>query len=243
MTDTNLSLSLDYSAATGGPQFSTYVVNTVSGKEQRNIDRWDPLRLWRVKFSELKKPELDTLTAFFEARQGRLDTFLWRRPFSISDVRVRFNQDELRAQIDSGADTSSCEIELLEVHLAYGDTPPASFAADSGVQIPSTYGATLTGGPSFSTTVVAAATGIEQRKANRPKIRRWTINYGGLDLSSLGTLEAFFAARKGRAQTFLFAPPGAGSTVKVRFDNDDFAATYLMGQTAVIGQLDLIEVL
>lgn len=243
MTDTNLSIPLDYSAATGGPQFSTYIVNTVAGKEQRNIDRWDPLRLWRVKYGPLKKSELDTLTAFFEARQGRLDTFLWRRPFSIADVRVRFNQDVLRAQIDSGADGSLCEIELLEVHLAYGDTPPASFAADSGIEISNVYGAVLTGGPSFSTTVVAAASGIEQRKANRPNVRRWTINYGGLDLSGVGVLETFFASRKGRAQTFLFRPPGSGSTIKARFDNDDFAATYLMGQTAAIGQLDVVEVL
>lgn len=245
MSDSNAILDLDYSRATGGPVFSTTVVNTASGREQRNINRWDPLRVWKVGYDPLKKSDLDTLAAFFEARQGRFQTFLWKRPFGAlgTEVRVRFHQDGLRAEIDSGSELSSVELELLEVHPGYADTPPSAFVPDSGVEISNGYAATLSGGPTFSTTIITNATGIERRTVNRPRVRRWEIDYGGLDLAALASLEAFFVARKGKAQTFLFRPPGSATTVKARFDQDEFAGEYLQGQIGVTGSLSIVEVI
>jgi len=65
------------------------------------------------------------------------------------------------------------------------------------------YGAT--GGPGFSTQVVAAASGFEQRNANWQQARaRYTIGTGLTSEADLHALIAFFRARLGRAHGFRF---------------------------------------
>lgn len=241
--DSNALLPYDYSWAQGGPIFKTSIVSTAAGKEQRNADRWDTMRVWRLRWEDLKKSDLDALLNFFKDRKGRFQSFLFRRPYDLTDIRARFNQDSVQAEIDSGADQSRVEFELIEIHPGYADVPPTTFPADSGVEISNSYGAVLLGGSSHSTTVYAFAPGIEKRTTNRPTIRKWQIEYGGLTLGQLNTLEQFFVARKGQAQTFLFKPPGETTMVKVRFGQDEFNAEYYLGQTGAVGSLQLVEVL
>ena len=64
--------------ATGGPAYSTSVVATASGYEQRNMN-WSAARgAWDVS-SGLKKPsQLDLLIAFFRARKGKAYGFRFK---------------------------------------------------------------------------------------------------------------------------------------------------------------------
>lgn len=241
--DSTAVLPADYSWARGGPTFRTAITSVAIGKEKRNIERWDAMNVWRLRWDEMKKSEWQALLSFFQSRLGRYQSFLFYRPYSLTQVRGRFNQDRLEAQIDSGTDLTSCEVEVIEVHPGYADTPPTTFAANSGIEISNSYRATLKGGSTHSTTVYAFASGIEKRTSNHPTIRQWQIDYGGLTVGELNTLQAFFVARKGQAQTFLFKPPGEASTVKVRFAQDEFTGEYFAGETAVTGTLDLIQVL
>ena len=65
------------------------------------------------------------------------------------------------------------------------------------------YGAT--GGPEFATSVVATASGFEQRNINWSAARgRWDVASGLKKQTQLDTLIAFFRARKGRAHGFRF---------------------------------------
>lgn len=65
------------------------------------------------------------------------------------------------------------------------------------------YGAT--GGPEFATSIVATASGYEQRNINWSSARgRWDVASGLKKQTQLDTLIAFFRARKGRAHGFRF---------------------------------------
>jgi len=65
------------------------------------------------------------------------------------------------------------------------------------------YGAT--GGPEYLTTVVATASGFEQRNVNWAAARgRWNVASGLKNQNQLNALTAFFRARKGRAYGFRF---------------------------------------
>jgi uncharacterized protein (TIGR02217 family) len=70
--------------ASGGPMFSTQVVTSVSGHEQRNID-WAQARLrFDAGPGVRSEDDLATLIAFFRARQGRAFAFRFRDPFDWS---------------------------------------------------------------------------------------------------------------------------------------------------------------
>jgi uncharacterized protein (TIGR02217 family) len=70
--------------ASGGPMFSTQVVTSVSGHEQRNID-WAQARLrFDAGPGVRSEDDLATLIAFFRARQGRAFAFRFRDPFDHS---------------------------------------------------------------------------------------------------------------------------------------------------------------
>src|ERR1700690_454276 len=64
--------------AQGGPQYSTSVVITASGFEQRN-SLWATSRMaWNVATGLKKQAQLDTLIAFFRARKGRAYGFRFK---------------------------------------------------------------------------------------------------------------------------------------------------------------------
>ena len=65
------------------------------------------------------------------------------------------------------------------------------------------YGAT--GGPEFATTVIATASGYEQRNVNWAEARgRWDVASGLKKQTQIDELIAFFRARRGRAYGFRF---------------------------------------
>jgi uncharacterized protein (TIGR02217 family) len=64
--------------SSGGPEFSTDVVITHSGHEQRNAN-WSEVRaVYNVSHAIKTKTQLDSLIAFFRARQGRAYGFRFK---------------------------------------------------------------------------------------------------------------------------------------------------------------------
>ena len=242
--DSNESLNSQYQPLlTGGPDFATTTISSATGKEQRNVNRWDPLWIWRVRYNQLKKSELQSLQTFFSDRRGRYQSFLFKRPFQLTEVRARFNQDRFEATIDFGS-TSSVELEVLEVLPALSPETATSFPPSAGTSLPDNFSAAVTGGPTFGTSVISYAPGVEKRVETRPEVRRWTIDYNALSYSQLLDLVNFFVARNGKAQTFQFLPPGETLlSVPVRFDSDRFDAHFDINETGATGSIDLVEVL
>lgn len=73
------------------------------------------------------------------------------------------------------------------------------------IQFPNDIAYGATGGPEFATSVVATASGYEQRNINWSSARgRWDVASGLKKQTQLDTLIAFFRARKGRAHGFRF---------------------------------------
>lgn len=66
--------------ARGGPERLTDIVLTGSGREERN-QRWSrSRRKWNAGYGVKRISQLETVTAFFEERRGRLYGFRWRDP-------------------------------------------------------------------------------------------------------------------------------------------------------------------
>lgn len=62
----------------GGPEYSTDIVITQSGYEQRNVN-WSQARArYNVAHGVKTQEQLDTLIAFFRARKGRADGFRFK---------------------------------------------------------------------------------------------------------------------------------------------------------------------
>jgi hypothetical protein len=82
----------------GGPQWQTQVVIVDSGHEQRNAVWATPLGRWEIAYQHRAREEITALVAFFNARQGKADTFYfrdWSEP-GVVLKRVRFDVDHLQ---------------------------------------------------------------------------------------------------------------------------------------------------
>ena len=67
--------------SSGGPEFSTEIVEVGDGTELRN-QRWQfPRERWNVAYGVRKAEDLAVLRTFFHARGGRERGFLFRSPF------------------------------------------------------------------------------------------------------------------------------------------------------------------
>lgn len=75
--ETRFPTDIAYGSA-GGPEYSTDIVMTHSGYEQRNIN-WSQARArYNVAHGVKTQSQLDTLIAFFRARKGRADGFRFK---------------------------------------------------------------------------------------------------------------------------------------------------------------------
>lgn len=74
-------------------RFKTLITQFESGKEQRR-SKGTPRRVWTMKFSRLKD-EGDAIWAFYVARRGAYETFLWTNPIDGVQYTVRFLEDNL----------------------------------------------------------------------------------------------------------------------------------------------------
>lgn len=70
----------------GGPQFQTRVVTTTGGYESRNVE-WAAVRgKWNVAFGVRTDSDIETLLAFFYARQGKAYSFRFRDPLDFRGI-------------------------------------------------------------------------------------------------------------------------------------------------------------
>lgn len=244
-------LNIEYSPGlVGGPEFSTAIAGMPSGLTQRNVNRWDARRRFRVPYSLQKKTELDALETFFGDRKGRFEGFWFRLPYTTTDIRARFITDWFQPKKDTAANSDLwleiVEILPTELGLSPGDTPPATFAAfDGSATLSNDFEPGATWGAEYSTTVIEGAVGVSYRFSNRSSgVRHGNISLLPLTLSQVQSLETFFLARKGRAQGFKWTPPGESSPRNVRFDTDFFEAAYngpSNSHAAVWGNVPLVE--
>lgn len=65
----------------GGPVRKTDIVTLVSGHEQRNAQWANSRRSWNAGYGVKSMADIEKVTAFFEARLGRLHAFRFRDPF------------------------------------------------------------------------------------------------------------------------------------------------------------------
>lgn len=65
----------------GGPVRRTEIVALVSGHEQRNAQWANSRRSWNAGYGVKSMADIEKVTAFFEARRGRLHAFRFRDPF------------------------------------------------------------------------------------------------------------------------------------------------------------------
>ena len=65
----------------GGPVRKTEIVALVSGHEQRNAQWAHSRRSWNAGYGVKSMADIEKVTAFFEARAGRLHAFRFRDPF------------------------------------------------------------------------------------------------------------------------------------------------------------------
>lgn len=74
-------------------RFKTLITPFESGKEQRR-SKGVPRRAWTMRFSRLKA-EGDAIWAFYVARKGAYEAFLWTNPIDNVQYTVRFLEDNL----------------------------------------------------------------------------------------------------------------------------------------------------
>lgn len=67
--------------AEGGPVRKTEIVTLVSGHEERNAQWAASRRSWNAGYGVKSMADIEKVTAFFEARRGRLYGFRFRDPF------------------------------------------------------------------------------------------------------------------------------------------------------------------
>lgn len=67
--------------AEGGPVRKTDIVTLVSGHEERNAQWAGSRRSWNAGYGVKSMADIEKVTAFFEARRGRLYGFRFRDPF------------------------------------------------------------------------------------------------------------------------------------------------------------------
>ena len=67
--------------AEGGPMRKTEIVTLVSGHEERNAQWSASRRSWNAGYGVKSMADIEKVTAFFEARRGRLYGFRFRDPF------------------------------------------------------------------------------------------------------------------------------------------------------------------
>ena len=76
-TETQFPVDISYGSA-GGPEFSTDILITHSGHEQRNSN-WSQARLrYNVAYGVKTKEQLSSLIAFFRARKGQAEGFRFK---------------------------------------------------------------------------------------------------------------------------------------------------------------------
>lgn len=106
----------DISYGSGGPEFSTDVVITHSGYEQRNVNWSDARAVYNVSHGVKTQTQLDSLIAFFRSRQGKAYGFRFKdwSDYSVSGQQIG---------VGDGAET---QFQLIKQYIS----PPTTISRD-----------------------------------------------------------------------------------------------------------------
>ena len=104
--------------AVGGPERSTEIFELGDGREARNTVFAGSRRRWEIGSAIRSLDELALITAFFEARRGRLFGFRFRDPADFKSCAPSVVPTALDQMIGVG-DGNNCAFQLSK---AYGDT-------------------------------------------------------------------------------------------------------------------------
>lgn len=99
--DVRFPLEVGYGAG-GGPEFSTTVIATASGFEQRNINWAEARGRYDAGLGVRSEADLATVTAFFRARRGRAFAFRFRDPFDFSSAAPGMPVSPLDQRLGAG---------------------------------------------------------------------------------------------------------------------------------------------
>lgn len=91
--------------AGGGPEFSTTVIGTASGFEQRNINWVEARGRYDAGLGVRSEEDLAKVTAFFRARRGRAFAFRFRDPFDFTSAAPGATAGPLDQRLGTGDGT------------------------------------------------------------------------------------------------------------------------------------------
>ena len=78
--------------------YKTLVSKFENGVEQRRQKWGSAIRGWNLTFRNRSNAERSTLQTLFDAKKGKLTSFLWTNPLDSVQYTVRFDTDELEVQ-------------------------------------------------------------------------------------------------------------------------------------------------
>lgn len=143
--ETRFPADISYGSA-GGPAYSTDIVMTQGGYEQRNINWAQARTRYNVAYGVRTQPQLDALIAFFRARKGRASGFRFKDWTDFSAVN----------QLIGTGDGSTTQFQLVKHYDSGGVTetriiskPVSGTVAiyfDEAVQSGSSYSVDITTG-------------------------------------------------------------------------------------------------
>lgn len=97
-------------------QFDTLISEFENGYEQRRSLRDDPLRRWKLFYTNRTLAELEEITDFFVSKKGAFTAFTWDNPNDSEQYTVRFLGDKLKFK-RVAFNIFSLEVEFMEVRV------------------------------------------------------------------------------------------------------------------------------
>jgi len=78
-------------------RYRTLITQFESGREQRRA-KGTPRRRWTLRFRK-DQVDADEIWAFYQARKGAFEAFLWTNPLDGQTYTVRFERDDLTRNV------------------------------------------------------------------------------------------------------------------------------------------------
>lgn len=105
--------------AEGGPTRRTEIVTLASGHEERNAQWAGSRRSWNAGYGVKSMADIEKVTAFFEARRGRLYGFRFRDPFDHQSAPYSKSTTPMDQTIGAG-DGSRLAFTLMKTYESAG---------------------------------------------------------------------------------------------------------------------------
>lgn len=78
--------------------YNTLVSEFENGAEQRRAKWGENLKRFKLEYKSRPQADYATVKTFFDARQGKYESFTWTNPLDSTAYTVRFDMDELEVK-------------------------------------------------------------------------------------------------------------------------------------------------